>query len=189
LFARYRLSADIADGAGKGLGRISGSGWIDFGPKDMDGNFQLKDLEATYFAPYLGEFFQDLLGQKNVLSAKLNFDADLKAKADDLKIACRLVLSDFIYSQEEAAEGTEAFPVSMSGILNVFRNKEGKVDLKFNVNTRLSQPRFNILQIATGAVKESLTAQPPEKTIENISHAVEQFKAIGKSLKDIWKNK
>lgn len=189
LFTRYRLSAEIADPKGKKLGEISGNGWIDFGPKDMDGNFQLLDVEATYFAPYCGSLFGDLLINKNLTSAKLNFNADLKAKSDDLKIACRLGLSDFVYNKEQSQQETEDLSSALPNLLNVFLGKEGKMDLNFNIDTKLSQPNFNILQIASGAVKKNITDQPPEKTAEKVSNAIEQFKVIGKNLKNIWKDK
>ncbi len=187
LFTRYRLSADIVDPKGLMLGNLSGSGWIDFGPKDMDGNFQLQDVQATYFSPYCGDLFGDLLAQKSLSSAKLNFNADLKAKGDDLKIACHLALSDFVYNKVQAPREKEAIPISIPNILNVFMNKEGKIDLNFTTETRLSQPSFNILKIVSGAVKKNIAEQPPEKTMENVSNAIEQFKALGKNLKDMWK--
>ncbi|MCX5713785.1 MAG: DUF748 domain-containing protein [Candidatus Omnitrophica bacterium] len=189
LFTRYRILADIVDPKGKKLGNVSGSGWIDFGPKDMDGNFKLEDVEATYFTPYCRDFFSETLGQKNLESAKLNFNADLKAKDDALKVACRLSLSDLVYRKDESSQGKESFPDKMPNILNVFLNKAGKVDLNFNIDTKLSQPNFNILKIASGALKKNIAEQPPEKTMENISNVVDQFKAIGKNLKDMWKKK
>ncbi|MCX5697424.1 MAG: DUF748 domain-containing protein [Candidatus Omnitrophica bacterium] len=189
LFTRYSILADIVDPKGNRLGNLSGKGWIDFGPKDMDGNFQLQDVQATYFSPYCGDIFGNLLAQNGLLSAKLNFNADLKAKADVLKIACRLVLSDFVYNKVQAPQENEAASMIMPNILNVFMNKEGRVDLNFTTETKLSQPNFNILKMVSGAVKKNITETPPEKTMEKISNVVEQFKAIGKNLKDMWKNK
>ena len=49
---KFELFASFVHPDGRALGDASALGWIDFGPKDMDANLQIKDLDITYFAPY-----------------------------------------------------------------------------------------------------------------------------------------
>jgi hypothetical protein len=185
LFTRFRLSADILDPHSQKLGSASASGWIDFGPKDMDGNFQLKDLQITYFFPYYGNF----LSRKNLLSAKLNFNADLKAKNDDLKISCHLELADFVYGpEEEPKTEKDKFLALMPDALDLFRDTTGRVKMDFTIPTTLSNPRINILRFVAQGAQKNLT-KDPENTIQKISNTVEKFKALGKSLKNIFEHK
>ncbi|MBC8436623.1 MAG: DUF748 domain-containing protein, partial [Candidatus Omnitrophica bacterium] len=96
----FSIEAEVADDRRNNLGAIDSSGWIDFGPKDMDGVLEIKELELTYFSPYYGNF----LSNRKLLSAKLSTLSGLKAGDNNLEIDTHLKLHDLVYAQEKTAE-------------------------------------------------------------------------------------
>lgn len=101
LKANFKLSADALNPHENKLGGIMFSGWVDFGPKDMDGTLSVKDLDLIYFSPYYGNF----ISNKKLLSARLNINTSFKSKDNNLDVTTRLRLTDLVYAKEEQIEG------------------------------------------------------------------------------------
>ncbi|MCK9603213.1 MAG: DUF748 domain-containing protein [Candidatus Omnitrophica bacterium] len=187
LNTRFNLSANFLSPDGKALGSIDTNGWIDFRPKNMDAIFQIKDLEVTHFSPYYGDF----ISSRKILSGKLNFTSYLKAKNNDLKAECKLLLSGLTYEQQALPEGETKLDLFKS-TLDFFTDKEGNLNLEFEINTRLDKPaitRAELHKIILNAAKRNLSNQSPQELYEKVSDTVKQFKKFGKELKDIFKNK
>jgi len=188
LNAKFKFSAIIADAAEKPLGSISGQGWVDFGLKDMDGTLEIKDLEATHFSPYYG----DMISTKKLVSAKLNYSADMKAKNNDMKIKHHLELFQMVYEKEQSeAEGKKSMDL-FSGALDVFSDKNGKIVLNFPQNTKMDKFSFDPRDIRSaifGSALQNISSQRPEDVSEKIGNTVEQFKAIGKEFEGMFKKK
>jgi hypothetical protein len=53
---KYKISAIFVGPKSKKLGNVRGSGWVDFGPRDMDGVLEIPELDITHFTPYYGTF-------------------------------------------------------------------------------------------------------------------------------------
>lgn len=189
LNAKFKLSADFVKPDAKKFGNIRLEGWVDFGPKDMDAVLEVKDLDIVYFAPYCGDF----LSGRELLSAKLDFSCALKAKNNELNIASRLKLSNLVYAQGRPPEegGRSGADFSKSA-LDFFADNEGNVGFDFTVNTKLDNPKLNpkeLKRVMLEAAMRNLSRQSPQEIIEKITTNIEQFKEMGKQLKDIFRGK
>lgn len=188
LFTRFNISALLGEDGNKPRGRLSASGWIDFRPRDMDGEVAFKDVDLTYLTPY----YQGSLGGKKIASAKLNFGSDLEAKNNELKAKCRLEISDLVYEKETQEQGQQESMDLVPMILNVFSDSSRKAAFDFTLNTRLDNPRLNLKEIQGvigEAAMQNIASQPPEKIIGNIKDVEKQFKEIGRTFKELFKKR
>lgn len=188
LFTNFKVSASLAGNDGEPAGSALASGWIDFRAKDMDGRIELRDIDGTSLAPY----YQSIIAGKKLLSAKLNFTADLKAKRNDLAAKCRMEFSDIVYAKPESTEDKGEVYDILPSILNIFSNDSGSVVFNFTVTTKLDKPKIDVVSLRGSigqAALENAAGQPPEKVIEKVKEAAGDFKEIGKSLKEIFNKK
>lgn len=84
LLTNFNISALL--GPDKDKGALTAEGWVDFGPKNMEGKIELKDIEMTYFTPY----YKDSPFGSFQVTAKLNAISDLKAVNNNLAAKCRI---------------------------------------------------------------------------------------------------
>lgn len=186
LYANFEASAVLVNGANQPAGQAAASGWIDFGPKNMDGKFELKDVEAAVLAPY----YQNIVPGKKLGSAKLNFSAGLKAKSNDLLAKCHLEFSNVVYEKEAEEQDKKQTIDIFSEALGIFSDASGKLTFDFSINTKLDNPRLDLINlkgsIAQAAV-ENIAGQPSEDVIEKVKETAKKFKEFGKGLKDIFK--
>jgi len=184
----FKVSADFLKTDGQKIGSIIFSGWLDFRPKAMDGVLTVKNLDITYFSPYYGNF----ISSKKLLSAKLNTSASLKSRNNNLDILTNLRLSDLVYAREEQGEG-ELPELSLTrNALDFFTDTQGNLNLEFDINTKLDNPNIDIAQlkkIILKAAAKNLANQNPEDLIKKINDNIGQFKAFGKGLEKIFKDK
>lgn len=188
LKVNFELSADLLDTRDNPTGEAKASGWVDWRSKDMEGSISIKDVDVTKILPYL----QGVVSSKRLLSARLNFSAEPKAKNNDLIIPCNMELDKVVYQKKEQAEGQPKEIDVVSDTINLFSDETGKMAFKFSYRTKLDKPVFDsrrLESIFAQAALENLTSQPPEKVIEKVKAAVEQFKDLGKSFKKIFSNK
>ncbi len=188
LKVNFKLSADLFTPDNQKLGSTTLSGWLDFGPKDMDGNLVIKDLDLTYFSPYYGNF----ISNKKLLSAKLNMDTTLKAENNNLKILTDFRLSNLTYAQEVPVEGALPEINFAKNALEFFTDSKGNLNLEFEINTRLDHPNVSVEQlkkVILKAASKNLSNQSPDELMKKFNGNIEQFKAIGKTLKNIFKGK
>lgn len=179
---KYKISAIFVDPQGKKLGNVRGSGWVDFGPRDMDGNLEIPALDIVHFTPYYGNF----ISEKKLLSAKLNFNALLKAKHNDLTAECHLEITDVVYLKDEPSKDQEKIPDIFGSALDLFANAQGNIILDFTIKTKLDNPRLSISKLKGSIAKaavQNLANQPSVKVIGNIADTVEQFRQFFKKKK------
>jgi len=187
LLTRFTASADLLGADDTPAGKALTSGWIDFGPKNMDGKFELINVEATTLAPY----YQKIISTKKLLSAKLNFDADLKAKDNDLVAKCHTEFSNVIYdksSQETKQTVIDILP----SVMNIFSDAAGAITFDFSIHTKLDKPRVDVVNLKGSigqAAVENVFNQSPDQMEEKVKEVGKEFKELGKSLKDIFKKK
>mgnify|MGYP001609721911 CR=1 FL=1 len=182
LYTNFNLSAVLRSADNSPGGSLNASGWIDFGPKNMDGRVELSELDIAALAPY----FQNMFPVKKMLSAKLNLTADLKAKNNDLTIKCH----GEILKQTKKSEGQSDKPELFSDIVNFLSDTEGKITFDFPIHTKLDNPRFDMLNlkgIIAQTVVENIVTQPPENVVDKVKGAVGEIEELGKSLKKIFK--
>jgi hypothetical protein len=188
LNTKFRLSTSFIRPDGSSLGNASASGWVDFGPKDMDAILEIKDLDIAYFHPYYGNIISD----KKLLSARLNLASNLKAENNNLTVVSDFRLSDLVYAKEEdvAKEREQSYFDLAKNALDIFSDEKGNLDLEFTINTKLDNPDISsdeLKKAILNAAVKNLSNQPPDKLREKISNTIEQFKEFGKELKDIFK--
>lgn len=201
LNTKFKASAVFSSPEGKILGSANTDGWIDFGPKNMDALFELKDLDITYFQPYFGDF----ISSKKLLSAKVNFTSDLTSRDNNLTIASNFRLSNLSYAQEAPKE-TEGLPKEgeapqeakiedidiVGNTLDLFTDKNGNLNLDFSINTKMDNPTISIAELKKKILQsalKNLATQNPETLFEKVNKNIEQFKDIGKEFQKIFKNK
>ena len=186
LYANFEASAVLVNGASQPAGQAAASGWIDFGPKNMDGKFELRDVEAAVLAPY----YKNIVPGKKLYSAKLNFTADLKAKSNDLLVKCRLEFSNLVYEKEAEEQDKKQTIDIFSEALGIFSDTSGKLTFDFSINTKLDNPRLDLINLKGSiaqAAAQNIASQPPEDVIERVKETAKKFKEFGKGLKDIFK--
>ena len=183
LSTNFKVSAILLDREGNPAGEAGLNGWIDFGPKDMDGRLELKDIEAASLAPYL----QDMIKVKKLLSARIGLSADLKAKNNNLSAKCHVE-----FSRQARLDKQDSSSDIASDVLSIFSDDAGNMAFDFTINTKLDNPRLNSLNmkgIIGQAAVDNIASQPAENVIEKVKDTVEKFKDIGDSFKDIFKKK
>lgn len=200
LNTKFKASTVFSSPDGKILGSANTDGWIDFGPKNMDAFFELKDLDVTYFQPYFGDF----ISGKKLLSAKVNFTSDLTSRDNNLTIASNFRLSNLSYAQEapkeaetpkegEAPQETKIEDIDIVGnTLDLFTDKNGNLNLDFSINTKMDNPTISIAELKKKILQsalKNLATQNPETLFEKVNKNIGQFKDIGKEFKKIFKNK
>ena len=187
LKTNFKVALDFLNSDAQKLGSLGFSGWIDFGPKDMDGVLNIKDLDLTYFSPYYGNF----ISNKKLLSAKLNINTIFKSKNNNLDILTNFKLSDLTYApQEEQQEGELPKLDLTQNALDLFTDEHGNLILDFKISTKMDNPNVTMEELRESILKaaaKNLSRQSPETLIKKVSDNIEQFKAIGKNLKSIFK--
>lgn len=192
LHTNFRIEASLTNNKDKRLGDIFSSGWVDFGPKNMDGTFQIKDLEVTHFSPYYG----NLISNREITSGNLNIDSNLNAENNNLKILTKLKLSNLVYAEEEPKPEEEAQKVIVFDIaknaLDLFADDKGNMNLDFSIETKLDKPNFSpaaLRRIILRAAAKNIASQPSDKVMEKVGNVIEQFKSLGKDLESLFKKK
>ncbi|MFA5275861.1 MAG: DUF748 domain-containing protein [Candidatus Omnitrophota bacterium] len=186
LSANFRASADIMNSDYKVIGSAMGKGNIDFIRKHMDADINIKDLDAAYFSPYYGDF----ISKKKLLAAKLNFNSKLKAENNDLDINSKLRLSDLVYAETAQAEGELPELNLTRDDLDLFTDEKGNLDLEFEIKTKFDNPSLSAEQlkkIILKAAAKNLINANPVTLMEKVQQKLEQYKEIGKQLKNIFK--
>ena len=184
LKTNFKVSLDVLSPDSDKLGSAGFSGWVDFGPKDMDALLTVKDLDLVYFSPYYGNF----ISSKKLLSARLNINSDLRSEKNNLGILTKFRLSNLVYAQEE--EGVLPELNLSKNALDFFTDSKGNLDLEFEINTKLDNPNLSgeqLKKVVLKAAAKNLANQSPEELITKVNDNIEQFKAIGKTLKSIFK--
>jgi hypothetical protein len=182
LFTKFNISASLTGNDNRPSGSALASGWIDFRSKDMDGVIALKDISAGALSAY----FQNIVPDKKLLTAKLNFRADLKAKNNDLRAKCHLEFLNLVpVKQPESVE-------VVAQILNLFSDESGTIAFDFTINTKLDKPKIDVVSLKGSigkAAVQNIANQPQEEVAEKVKNTVKEFEELGKELKDIFKKK
>ncbi len=188
LKTNFKISADFLKSDETKIGDIVLSGWIDFGPKDMEADLILKDLDAAYFYPYYGNF----ISERKIISAKLNIHTAFKSRNNDLDTLTNLKLSNLVYAEKEEEFLEQPRLDFTKKALDLFTDKEGDLILEFNIKTKLDNPGINVdelKKIILQAAVKNMAMQDPEDLIKKVSSNIEQFKDFGKEMKRLFKGK
>ncbi|MFA5310781.1 MAG: DUF748 domain-containing protein [Candidatus Omnitrophota bacterium] len=186
--ANFKVSASFLNLNSAKIGDINLSGWVDFGPKDMDAVLSLQDLDLTYFSPYYGNFISD----RQLDSARLNIKSVFSSRNNDLEIVTDFKLSDLVYAQTDSQDAQiTSFDITKSA-LDLFTDAKGELALEFKLKTKLDNPGFNskeLKKIILSSAAKNLAHQNPADLIRKVSDNIERFKDLGKGLERIFKDK
>lgn len=189
LRAYFQASANLVSPENSWLGSFDAKGWIDWGKKDMDAKFDVKNFEAAYFYPYTGDF----ISQRKVISAKVDLASTLKAQNNDLEAACDFNLHNLAYAQVSAEkEITNPFDMFTKNALDLFMDPGGNLKLEFTVDTKLDQPELGgkkLKRIILEAAAKNLLNQDPRDVAAKLEKTVKDFTDFGKQVSDIFKSK
>ncbi|MDD5432107.1 MAG: DUF748 domain-containing protein [Candidatus Omnitrophica bacterium] len=191
LNTKFKMSSSLLNSEGITIGNFDFSGWVDFGRKDMDAVFTVKDLDITNFSLYYGDF----ISTKKLQSAKLEFLSKLTAKSNDLSILSNLKLYNLIYAPQEPISESQSQlempkPDFAKNALDLFTDKGGNLNLEFNIDTKLDNPQISVKQLKKEILRaavRNLSNQNPAQLMEKISNTVDQFKDFGKQMKELFK--
>ena len=189
LKTEFNISCELDRPQGQALGNLSLNGWLDFGHKSMDATFIIRDLEATYFTPYFGDF----LSHRKLESATVNLTSQLKAQDNDLVVNNDLNLSGLKYAaqQEQAPGELPEFNLAKNA-LDLFTDRSGNLKLNFEIKTKLDHPEVSQEQLKKtilNAAMKNLVNQNPVDLMEKVSSIIQQASKYGKQMKDIFSGK
>lgn len=186
--ANFKVSASFLNLSSAKIGDINFTGWVDFGPKDMDAVLRLQDLDLTYFRPYYGNFLSD----SQLDSARLNIRSVFSAQNNDLEIITAFNLSDLVYAQPGSQDAqVTSFDIAKSA-LDLFTDAKGELALEFKLKTKLDSPGFNskeLKKIILSSAAKNLARQNPADLVRKVSDDIEKFKDFGKGLERIFRDK
>ncbi|MDD5617804.1 MAG: DUF748 domain-containing protein [Candidatus Omnitrophica bacterium] len=185
-----RASADIISSRDAHLGKVSMNGWLNLPNKNMDAEFNLEDLDATYFYPYFSKFISP------IESGEILFSADMLSKNNDLVINCHLEMQDFKFSTQALALDIKdkqiTLPGNLSGlILDSVVGPGGSGVFDFTIRTKFDSPRLEGLQFKGNIFKqtiENVIKNTPQKSIEILKGTGKDFESIGKQFKQQFKD-
>jgi len=186
---RFRASAFVKTTKEEKVATLQGNGWIDWIPKDGDAVVALKDADLTYLEPYYRQYLQ-----KDLQSGHLQAQASMKAVHNELKVDTHVELMDIAFKQEApAAEGAQEQPKDTKDLtylaFDSILSSEGKAVFDFSITTKLDHPKFEHLKIKGSFLGSRIQAAVtnPQETIEQYKKVGEQFEAIGKEFKKMFK--
>jgi len=187
---RFRASAVVKTTKEEKVATLRGNGWIDWIPKDADAVVALKDADLAYLEPYYRQYLQ-----KDLQSGHLQAQATMKAVHNELKVDTHVELADIAFKKEEvpAAEGGQEQTKDIKDLtylaFDSILSSEGKAVFDFSITTKLDHPKFENLKIKGSFLKSRIQAAltNPQETIEEYKKVGEQFEAIGKEFKKMFK--
>ena len=187
---RINLEARAISDNGQNLGKISAAGWLNFFKKDMDVKLSLNDTEVAYFAAYFKKFF------RKVKSGKLFFTADMVSRDNDLTIDCHLKTHDLRFSDESLIVDAQDKKITLFGnisglVLDTLIGSGGGGIFDFSIHTKFDRPRLEGLQFKGNIFKEpikNIFKRGPEQGVEVIKRIGKDFEALGKELKEQFKD-
>lgn len=185
LSIKYALSATLPARPDTKEAQIEGKGTVDWSHKNMQGDFNISDIDVLFFKPYFG----NIVPAEEQLKATLAyFNAVLSAQNNDLLIKCRLNVKNLASAKETTPETTSSELLASLG-MDLLKSPQGEIDLEFDIRTKLDNPRFNKISLKGSVVQNVLenALENPDKIKDTIKTISEQFKEKG--FKAIFKDK
>ncbi|HAJ57333.1 MAG TPA: hypothetical protein DCL35_06140 [Candidatus Omnitrophica bacterium] len=179
----------ILSGDGSQVGRVIISGWVDPARLDMDARLEVQDGKLAYFRPYYKKYVKNELE-----SGDANITVLARSKSNDMTADCHIEVTGVAFKK---AQDTEQRVVRDFGdvadmAFDSLLGSEGKTAFDFSIRTKMSEPKFENIKFKGNFFKgrvEAVLSKPPQETIKDFKKIGEEFEAIGKQFKDIFKSK
>ncbi|MDD5130875.1 MAG: DUF748 domain-containing protein [Candidatus Omnitrophica bacterium] len=182
LETNFEMSAQLLGSQGEPFGDIAFSGWLDYLAKDLDAVLEIKGLDVTKFSAYYGNF----ISNRKLTSARLDVVSAFTARSNALHIATKFNLSNLVYAQ---AQNEQLNIDLMKNALDLFTDTKGNLRLEFDIDTLLDKPSLSpekIKGIILKAAMKNLSNQSPQQLIDKVATVIDQYKGLGKELKEIF---
>ncbi len=183
---------DVLLADGQKAGELKVSGWFDPVNLDMNAELDVANGRLMHFAPYYKKYLKNELE-----SGDANIVILAESKNNDMTADCHIEFTNIAFKKKEATQSTgeEAFK-SFGDITEIafgsLFGSEGKTTLDFSIRTKMNAPKFENVKFKGNFFKstvEAVLSKPPKETIEDFKKIGDQFEAIGKQFKDIFKSK
>ncbi|MDD3274363.1 MAG: DUF748 domain-containing protein [Candidatus Omnitrophica bacterium] len=182
LAMNFQAHTEVLDGQSGISGDIDFSGWLDYPSRKMDAELEIKGLDLVKFSVYYGNF----ISQRQLAAGKLNLNSSFKAQNNILMIVSRLGISGLAYAETPQAQFKESL---VKNTLDFFTDAKGNLNLEFSLKTFLDHPQFSKKEIETailGAAAKNLARQSPQQIADKVGALIDQYKGMGKELKNIF---
>jgi len=124
-------------------GQLEIEGWFDYFKKSMQASLKIKDIDAIYLYPYYSMWVN--LEKARIEKAKLNFSADVNGLNNNINVACHLELTDLVRRPLEPGQSEEKASKITNKVIDIFKEvDQGKVELNFNIKTKMDSPQFGL---------------------------------------------
>jgi uncharacterized protein involved in outer membrane biogenesis len=182
LQTNFSISAQLLSAQGDPFGDLTFSGWLDYFARDLDAELEVNNLDVTQLSVYYGNF----ISNRKLSSARLDLASILKAKNNALHINTKFNLSNLVYaSQEDQPLNLDL----MKNALDIFTDTKGDLHLEFDIDTLLDNPALDqekLQKIILKSAAKNLSQQPPQQLIDKVTSIIDQYKGVGKELKNIF---
>ncbi|MDD2679928.1 MAG: DUF748 domain-containing protein [Candidatus Omnitrophica bacterium] len=139
----FEIKGKIPWREGQVSGQLDIEGWFDYYKKSMQASLKIKDIDAIYLYPYYSMWVD--LEKARIEKAKLNFSADVHGLNNNVNVECHLELTDLVRRPLEPGQSEEKASKITNKVIDIFREvDQGKVELNFNIKTRMDSPQFGL---------------------------------------------
>jgi hypothetical protein len=134
-------------------GRVKLSGWVEPITQDVSVKATLRSIDLTLFTPYMLQ-----VEEAEVDRGRLDMDLDFQVRQRKVHAPGKAILSDLQLRSGPGVVST-FMGVPRQGVVNLLKNREGKIELTFRVEGDLSDPRFHLQQSFATAMATGLAEQ------------------------------
>lgn len=134
-------------------GRVKVSGWVETLTQDASVKATLRSIDLTLFTPYMLQ-----VKEAEVERGRLDMDLDFQVRQRKVHAPGKATLSDLQLRSGPGVAGT-FMGVPRQGVVNLLKNRDGKIELTFLVEGDLSDPRFHLQQSFATAMATGLAEQ------------------------------
>jgi hypothetical protein len=139
----FELKGRIPWREGQVYGQFELEGWLNYLKKDIQAALKIRDIDAIYLYPYYSMWVD--LEKARIEKARLNFSAHINGLNNNVNVECHLELTDLVRKPLEPGENEEKASRITNKIIDIFKEvDQGKVELNFNIKTKMDSPRFGL---------------------------------------------
>ena len=178
----FEVSASVSGNTGSGL--IRTTGWIKLGSLDLEGKWEVRDLDITGFKPY----FQKET-DVNITRGFIDVDATMRVSSRNIRAPGRAVLKNLQFSSRPGI-GNHFMGVPLTVVIAFMKQNGDRIPVNFVVEGNLDNPRFDL--------RENFVARLSEGMADKLGFSLKQIgqgmvgageagiKGVGKSLKKLF---
>lgn len=193
---------------------IKAEGWVDYSNKDMDVKLAINNADYFVFSDYYPPFWKP--ENLYLKEAFLSLNSTLKSKSNDLVIDGILTLDKIEFLKADTEEGKQKIKY-VNTVLALLKGQNDKPSMRIRINTKMNDPKLDlsflkdnfkgIIRIDAGTIMGKIIGDVKGKVLDfkdiiseksgeaketlqdSLDKTVDKFKDIGKSFKELFKQK